>query len=537
MSMPGLKRPNHPELQEQLAQQLPAYLSGQRWFAGKAREIRSADVVDFFSFPDIAGESFVLCVRVEYGDRGEEIYLLPVTRAEGHGTGSAEDAGRILSVRLSGDRHLRMTDGLENEEFRQALLRFIGESGVLEGMRGQLRAMPTQQFSDLRARGGLVMPSKLLRGEQSNSSIVYGDQLILKLFRRLQQGVNPDLEIGLFLTGKAYFPNTPPVAGWLEYQLGDGEIATAGILQGFVPNQGDAWKFTLQQLAEFWPRAEQVAASSRPRTQAGITALDEEELVPLELRETVEQYLAAAKLLATRTAQLHLALASEPSDAAFAPEPFTGSFQRELETSIRELAQRNLALLRSKAEALSSDARLLATNILDRDGEILDKIHRALDQPFHAQRTRIHGDYHLGQVLYTGSDFILIDFEGEPARPISERRRKRSPLQDVAGMLRSFHYAAHSSLHSYGDASPSRISMDELREWAEQWYGWVGSSFVRQYLAESAEATYLPAEPAEFWKLLELHLLEKAIYEVGYELNNRPAWVGIPLSGIAALLL
>jgi maltose alpha-D-glucosyltransferase/alpha-amylase len=227
-------------------------------------------------------------------------------------------------------------------------------------------------------------------------------------------------------------------------------------------------------------------------------------------------------------------LASESRDPAFVPEPFTMEFQRSLEQSIIGLMARVFALLRDKASSLPEDWREKAASLAAREPEIASRFHAALSQPIHAMRTRIHGDYHLGQVLRTRSDFVIIDFEGEPARSIAERRIKRSPLQDVAGMLRSFHYAAFAPL--LGEDKMPAEDVQKMSIWAESWNTWVADRYLVRYFATAGAASYLPQSQKDTQTLLQLHLLEKAIYELGYELNNRPTWVGIPLQGISKLL-
>jgi maltose alpha-D-glucosyltransferase/alpha-amylase len=248
-------------------------------------------------------------------------------------------------------------------------------------------------------------------------------------------------------------------------------------------------------------------------------------------------YLDATALLAQRTAQLHMALSSEPSDAAFAPEPYTLEFQAAMIESLREKAQRSFELLREHVAEMTGDTKDAAERVLAAEDAVARAFEMVLRRPIAAMRTRIHGDYHLGQVLYTGSDFVIIDFEGEPARPISERSVKLSPLQDVAGMLRSFHYAAFASVFTAAGASEAhREGTRQRLRVAQTWYSWVGAEFANAYLEEAGDASFIPADKEQLENLLRLHLLEKAVYELSYELNNRPDWVQIPLTGILSLL-
>ena len=361
----------------------------------------------------------------------------------------------------------------------------------------------------------------------------------MKFFRRSAEGENPDLEIGRFLTEEKDFPHIPAVAGWIEYKGKDDREMSLGILQEFVPNVGDAWQFTLKALSSFWKEAEKYSEAVHPGAmiQNQGPGADDRQSLPTHVLDSINPYLATVELLGKRTAELHLALASEPIDPAFAPEKYTEQFQREVKEALQTLAERNFALLAMKLQELPAELRGKVNDLIARKGEILQRYDAALGSPIQAMRTRIHGDYHLGQVLYTGSDFAIIDFEGEPARPLSERRIKRSPLQDVAGMLRSFHYAAFSfHLASSDSATAEEIKSYDVKPWAERWYGRVTDRFLNAYFENVAGASFIPPDPDELSALLRLHLLEKAVYELGYELNNRPAWVAIPLEGISQLL-
>jgi maltose alpha-D-glucosyltransferase/alpha-amylase len=328
------------------------------------------------------------------------------------------------------------------------------------------------------------------------------------------------------------------VTGSLEYRSEIGEPRTLAILQGFVPNEGDAWRYTLDSLERYFERA--VArigdATNLPLPERPILALVEEKIPP-PAHEAIGTYLETARLLGERTAQLHLALVSEPDDPIFSPEPFTPFYQRSLYQSMRNLKAQVFQVLRRSLRDLPAPARAEAQRVLDLDAEILKRFRAVVDRKIGAVRTRIHGDYHLGQVLHTGKDFVIIDFEGEPARPLSERRIKRSPLRDVCGMLRSFHYAVQSALQRRVEAGQARTEdLPRLEPWARLWHGWVSSAFLKKYLRVSGKAAFLPRGRGDLAVLLNAYLLEKAIYELGYELNNRPSWVRVPLQGILNLV-
>jgi maltose alpha-D-glucosyltransferase / alpha-amylase len=518
----------YPELRRSLPSQLPGFLAKQRWFGGKARQIRSAELVDVIPIRADGVEALLMVVTVKYAEGADESYAIPVVPAETRAGSLGDDAAslRLESSRAAGG-FVVLSDALRNEAFLATLLELIRQEVVLQGEKGELRAVQTTAFPRLYPGSSAGLRPKPVGAEQSNSSTIYGDRLILKFFRRVEDGINPDLEVGNFLTVKAHFPHIAQVAGSLQYHTRDGKQAAQGILQAFVPNQGDAWKYTLGSLAEFYEGA---ARHTSPGPQ---TVHD----LPEFARASAGAYLKSAALLGQRTAEMHLALASDAQDRAFAPEQFTMEFQGALETSMLKLVARVFSLLREKRTSLSAAWQSKAEELAGRELEIAGRFQSALSQPMHAQRTRIHGDYHLGQVLYTGSDFVIIDFEGEPARPLAERRIKRSPLQDVAGMLRSFHYAAFAALFAAaGEKGMTPEDVSRLSVWAETWNGWVADRFLASYFETAGSAAFLPESRQETQNLLDLHLLEKAVYELGYELNNRPTWVGIPLQGIAKLL-
>jgi maltose alpha-D-glucosyltransferase/alpha-amylase len=520
---------------------LPPFLSARRWFAGKAGRIRSVELVDAVALPGGPGSAWLALARVGFVQGEPQTYALPLAAAFG------EEAGRLRAsfpaavvADLTAGEGSGLLYGAERQPaFAGVLLEAVGRGRRLKGAAGEIAGVHTRAWRERRPTNlGSLEPS-LLSAEQSNTSIRYGDRFILKLFRKIESGPNPDLEVGVFLTERKGFPHTPPVCGWLEYRPRHGETAALAILVGFVANEGDAWEYTLDAVGRFFDRLLVRAAATRPAPapRRALLALAAEAAPPLA-RELVGPYLDAAALLGRRTAELHLALASEPEEPDFAPEPFSRNDQRSLHQSCRNLAEETLALLRRKLPDLPEDARGVAEDVLGRRAELQRRLRPLLDRRLTALRTRTHGDYHLGQVLWTGRDFVIIDFEGEPARPLSTRRSKRSPLRDVAGMLRSYHYAAHQGLSSHlakGAVRPEHAAA--VRSWADQWHLWTASAFLRSYLETARGAAFLPRERGELQDLLVIHLLEKAVYELAYELNNRPAWVALPLRGVVDLLL
>jgi maltose alpha-D-glucosyltransferase/alpha-amylase len=425
-------------------------------------------------------------------------------------------------------------EAVGESSLHQALLESIAHRRRFKCNGGELIAKPTKVFRDIQRLMKPALSSAIMKAEQSNTSIVFSDWFILKLLRRVEEGVNLDLEIGLFLTEKSSFVHSPPVAGALEYRPHHAQPITLGILHGFVPNQGDAWKYTLDVLGNFFEMALATKADLGPELVPQKTLVDLAMMeVPSLAQEMIGPYLDSARLLGERTADLHAALASNTIDPHFAPEPFSTLYQRSIYQSMRNLTARTFQLMRSRLKHLPEKGLDLAKKVLDLEGIVFDTFHPLLDSRITASRIRVHGDFHLGQVLYTGKDFIIIDFEGEPARSLTERRLKRSALRDVAGMLRSFHYAAYHAIYSR-DIRPEDIPAVE--QWANFWQIWVSAVYLKTYLDLAGAADFLPRNPGELQILLSALCLEKAIYELRYELNNRPEWVNIPLLGIMQLL-
>jgi trehalose synthase-fused probable maltokinase len=256
-----------------------------------------------------------------------------------------------------------------------------------------------------------------------------------------------------------------------------------------------------------------------------------------QAREMIDTYLESARILGERTAAMHLALAGETENRSFAPEPFSPHGQRGLFQSMRNLTRQNLQLLARQSKNFQPEISAQAQQLLALEPEIMKKLRGIYERPLNATRIRTHGDFHLGQVLYTGKDFLIIDFEGEPALAISERRLKRSPLNDVAGMIRSFHYASYAALLKFLErGAPADGQLANILAWSKFWARWVSAVFYHAYLQAAKGAAFLPANENDLSALMEIFLLRKAIYELGYELNNRPDWVKIPLQGILELL-
>jgi maltose alpha-D-glucosyltransferase/alpha-amylase len=554
-----LEGENRKRLEEEI---LPGYLMGCRWFGGKARTIRKVQVVEDIPMTKDSDVSHVLFLQVNYTEGAQEFYLLPVSFALTRKTEQPDEfVVEGLRVRLDYDwltikaklvmedfpqsviAHLHvgedegiLYDAAYDNKFHETLLTTIVRRKKIRGEHGDLFGFQGKKFGRSLEDRELPLNSQVLKTEQSNTSILYGDKYYFKLFRSLKEGVNPDQEIIRFLTEKTNFPNIPPFAGSLEYHhSGFGPMAV-GLLQGFVPNQGDAWTYTKDGMGRYFEKVLSREKEIQDIPKAPVSLFDmDPSSIPQLLRELIEgHYLEMVTLLGKRTGEMHLALSSVPDAPDFAPEPFSMLYQRSVYQSMRGLVRRVLQSLRKKIKTLSEPLQEQALWMLGSEEKVLSRLQEILGRRFSVTKIRIHGDYHLGQVLYTGKDFVIIDFEGEPARELTERRLKRSPLRDVAGMVRSFHYAAYVALLK--EASLRSEDIPVLEPWTDLWCRYVSGVFFRSYLETVGKALFIPAEREELEIMLKAFLLEKAVYELGYELNNRPEWTIIPLRGLRDLL-
>ncbi len=376
-----------------------------------------------------------------------------------------------------------------------------------------IRFAPSSVFAELAE--GLNDLAVNVSTTSSNTTATLGGRLFLKVYRRLQAGFNPEVEIGRFLTEVAHFPNSVPVAGVMEYQ-GESDLlpTTLVLLQGYVENQGDGHRYTVDYLARFLEDCRVTPDLPRPPGEAHAA------------------YLSLIRTLGQRTAELHQALGRPSGDPAFDPEPVSQQELAQWADTVRKEAETTLALIERQRSTLDAEIQRDVDVLLKRRGDIAQHTGDAVQTPLRTVKTRYHGDYHLGQVLLRQNDFVLIDFEGEPARPIPERRQKHSALKDVAGMMRSFNYAAYAAL---AQVSSGRPGDEALEVFARQWEAETQAVFLDAYF-ETMAGTDLYLEQQSARSLIDLFLFEKAFYELRYELGHRPDWVHIPLLGILGLL-
>jgi trehalose synthase-fused probable maltokinase len=436
---------------------LAVWLPRQRWFAAKTRRLTTVVVIDTIA---LAGSTLAI-VEIGLDDGRRDRYAVPL----------GAEAGAAL-----------VGDALDDAAYCRALLDLIARGGTLRGEHGELHGLPTAGFPT----GLPPLPTRRVGGEQSNTSVIFGDRLIMKHFRRLAEGRNPEEEMTRFLTERAHFPHTPRLAGHLEYRRA-GASATLAVVQELVTGARDGWEWMLSALDAFYQNARRAGA-----------------VEPGRVLTLAAPTLTALERLGIVTGALHRALASDPADPAFAPEPITAA----------DVAAWTADVARQLAAAAAALASAPAVPEAD--------LARALQSLQGADKIRHHGDLHLGQTLYREAtrDFVVIDFEGEPLRPLAERRRKHTPLRDVAGVLRSIDYAAVATRPA------------GLEDWATAWQAEGARVFTTAYRRAVDGARFVPRDDDDFTRVLAVLELEKAAYEVVYEANNRPAWLAIPRGGL-----
>ncbi len=536
-----------------LAPILLEHVTTRRWFRGKARQLKGATIADVIPFPPAISSAAhrILLLRVEYLHGAPETYLVPAALATDDR--AREIAARspravIAEVALAGNGPdvqppaAILHDALVDPAFTGPLLEAIQDRSAATGAAGALHAMPLRGLHA--AMEGEALPApRIVEGTHTNSLIIYGDRLLLKLFRLVEEGESPELEIGRFL-GEQGFGGAARLHGSIEYRRRGRPACTIGALLEYIPHQGDGWTDALEGLDLFYERVlsdEDARAVTAPLPPRSLLAAARSEPHPLAAR-LAGAHLVRARLLGERTAALHRALGQGGQDPAFRREPFSMLHQHSLFQSAHGMLARTFELLRRRLPALSTTGltRAIAEAALPREAEIDARLREILARKLEVARIRTHGDLHLAQVLWTGEDFVIIDFEGEPARPLSERRYKRSALRDVAGMLRSFDYAGAAALRG-GRVRPE--DTPALVGWTDAWVAWASASYLAGYLGaierdegDAQGPPLIPRDERDVALLLDFHLLEKCIYEIGYELNNRPDWVDIPLRGLARIL-
>jgi maltose alpha-D-glucosyltransferase/alpha-amylase len=513
------------------------FVTSRRWFRGKARTVKDARIVDRIPIQE-RGEHVLMLFEIDYIEGESEIYLVPLVF---HAGLDAEERERRFAHALITPVEMPAPDGsvilggvfdaVGTGDGVYDMLDIMAEARQLRGQHGRLSGEGGDRLRGL--SGEQSRPSlRVGEHEQSNSVVTIGETTLLKAYRQLTPGTNPEIEIGTHLATKLRRGVVPCILGTLQYERPGQSSAVVAFAQEYIVNEGNFWNVTLDEIERFFERvlAEHMEPPAGPApTSLAILARTPP---PEEVQRQCGHYLTLARLLGQRTAEVHVALA-DSTDPVFAPQPFSTQHQQSIYQWSHASLARTFEALRRKLPRLPNASRELAQSVIAREQAIDDVLRRVVSHRLQVQRIRCHGDLHLAQVLFTGNDFVIIDFEGEPARPLNERRYKMCALRDVVGMMRSFSYVTEVTLR---DDHQRPQDVPTLAPWAQTWSTWVSAAYLGAYLESMGGSSLVPAGDALKDLLLDFYELEKAIYELEYELNNRPDWVDIPLRGLSHIL-
>ena len=502
---------------------LESYIVNKRWYGGKASTLKYIEVVDSFKVTSKKNTYYGVLLEVNFKEAFYQHYFMPISFMKE----DELDTNTIIApVKMNGIEGF-LVDALHQEDFKKLMFDKIIGSG--EKTDSKLKFHKGEKLLDKE-----YVSSKFMGVEQSNTSIIYNGTLVLKIFRRIYISTNPDYEISRFLTERMDFKSSPAYTGSISVELSEGKI-TLGLMQELVPNQGDAWEFMLKEVDGIFEnlKTKKIKIAKLPNVEM---------FKRLKINEVPHEIIDWAGLsifmrihtLATRTAEMHIALGSDIHDTAFTPTTYNGDYTVWLKNRLTYQFQNRLNILENNLHKLDGLALELANKFLDNKKEIR-KLFLDFDwTKMKSERIRIHGDYHLGQVLVSGDDFWLLDFEGEPESTIRDRKVKQPPLKDVAGMFRSFHYCIYATIFNNKDKYP--YEQEELFAAGEILFKYFVGVFLRTYTDVAQAGNLNIGYKSEIDFFLKYCILEKAVYELGYELNSRPRWAVIPLTGIASIM-
>jgi maltose alpha-D-glucosyltransferase/alpha-amylase len=515
---------------------IPNFLKSQRWFHARVDQLETVSIRDWGTLRVSPTPIYLTLVQVYFRNGSNETYFAPLAVAA---DGRADEINSIapesiLAVIRGPQGKGVLFGGLADEQVCKEILNAVEGNRELRTQAGRIRLFSNSLLQEFRGDAGTVERIKPGPVDHANTSVVFGRKLVLKVFRHIEPGLNPDYEIGRFLTEKTEFTRTPRVVGGIEYTRFRGEPTSLAVVESFARNEGHGWERALGEFRRYYDQVavqphliESIQEYIRPSFM--LPALDPPQVV----RDTVGSALEFAAVLGQRTAEFHHALASRPDDPAFAPEPITAEDLHRFGATLTLEATRTLNMLRKELDSLPAESRPLAERVLA--AGVL-QIFQPQDLPaeVRAKKIRCHGDYQLGDVLSSENDFVILDFEGEPGRSLSTRRAKQSPLKDVASMIRSFDYVTSAGLMSLTRGRPEDYVRFE--PWAGLWRTWTAATFVKSYLGAANGAEFVPQEEAHWQPLLRAFLFEKTLQELHHELLHRPEWTRIPLGGLLRLI-
>ncbi len=507
-----------------LSDVLEDYIVKQRWYGGKACKLKYIELSEYFRIQQHNEIYYGLILEVDFEEAFYQHYFLPIAFVSDESFAKEE---RILPISINGQEGF-IIDAINLEACRKLVFERI--SSALPVDKTKVQYHKSELFNN-----SVYESSRFMGLEQSNTSIVYNEKYVLKFFRRIYADKNPDYEMSRFLSDKKDFKNTPAYLGSINIVDSENDNITIGLMQEMVPNQGDAWDYMLKEFHVVFSNLElkNIVTDALPQTELYLR-LDIKD-IPSQIIDWVGVDLfLKMQTLAKRTAEMHITLGSEFEDTAFTPTHFNSDYTVWLKNRMLYQFQNRLNIIENNLHKLDGLALELANEFLEKKNSIRKRFVNFDWTKLKSERIRIHGDYHLGQILVKDDDFYILDFEGEPESTIRDRKVKQPPLKDVAGLFRSFHYAIYSTI--FNNSDNYKNSQDDLFKVGELLYRYLIGVFLATYIIEVQNANLNIGYHQERIFLLKYSLLDKAVYELGYELNSRPRWAVIPLKGISNII-
>ncbi len=502
---------------------LEQYVVSKRWFGGKSSTLKYIDIIDLFKVNSEESTYYGLLLEVNFKEAFYQNYFMPIAFVSDY-----SKADRVVAPMVLNGVEGYIIDALHEEDFRKLIFDKIKNSSLQED------STTLKYHGSNSLLGEEYTSSRFMGVEQSNTSIIYNEKFVMKFFRRIYYDTNPDYEVNRFLSETMKFEYTPKYKGSINFRSNNEDI-TLALMQEMVENQGDAWEFMKGEMLQVFKNLElkKVKIYELPDTELfkRLAIAD----VPEPIKEWVGKGMfQRIKTLAIRTAQMHIALGSDIHDTAFTPERYNGDYTVWLKNRLTYQFQNRINTIENNLHKLDGLALELAHKFLDHKKEIRKHFLSFDWHKMKSERIRIHGDYHLGQILVNGDDFYLLDFEGEPENTIMDRKVKQPPLKDVAGLFRSFHYSIYATIFNNPEEFP--FEQKDLFHVGELLNKYLMGVFLHYYVnlvrSNNLDIGYMP----EIDFFLRYCMLEKAVYELGYELNSRPKWAVIPLEGIASIM-
>jgi maltose alpha-D-glucosyltransferase/alpha-amylase len=500
------------------------YILKQRWYGGKASKLKYIELSEYFKIQEGDEVYYGLILEINFVEAFYQHYFLPIAFVSDENFAKKD---RILPINIKGQSGY-IIDAINLEAFRKLVFELIINSNQTE--KGRVQYLKSPYFNNISYES-----SRFMGLEQSNTSIVYNEKYVLKFFRRIYANKNPDYEMSRFLSEKKEFKNTPRFLGSISIVDSEKIQITIGLMQEMVENQGDAWDYMLKEVSRVFSNLNEknIDVNALPKTEL-FFRLGINDVPPQIIDWIGLNLLIKIQKLAKRTAEMHICLGSEFEETAFTPTRYNSDYTVWLKNRLLYQFQNRLNTIENNLHKLNGLALDLAHEFLNRKNEIRKRFVKFDWTKLKGERIRVHGDYHLGQVLVKDDDFYILDFEGEPESTIRDRKVKQPPLKDVAGLFRSFHYAIYATI--FTNSKEYNFPQETLFKAAELLYSYFTGVFLGTYINEVQEANLNIGYNQERIFILEYCLLEKAVYELGYELNSRPQWALIPLKGISNII-